>query len=362
MSDLGSYKCVANNKAGEALSISSLTIEPAEQSFSKARETQSIYSPRIEPAEQSFNKAREIQSIYSPRIEPAEQSFNKTREIQSIYSPRIEPAEQSFNKTREIQSIYSPRIEPAEQSFNKTRETQSIYSPRIEPAEQSFICHLKDTEPSDEEDSIEAEAKGNEMPPAFIKPLTKKKIYEGNTLMFMTEVIGCPIPDVKWYKNKSLLEPDHRIRLEREGNLCTLVIDSVHKEDEGEYICHVVNIIGEAKSSGQLIVLDKPHFTRSLQAVKTVVNSNVRLECQVDEDTGVKVAWKKDEETLRPGKDYRMTFEDKVAVLEILKSRLKDSGNYMCTASNEAGSTFYRLSLGEGGWVEIRIFLREGWL
>ncbi|XP_042192252.1 muscle M-line assembly protein unc-89-like [Callorhinchus milii] len=626
MSDLGSYKCVANNKAGEALSISSLTIEPAEQSFSKARETQSIYSPRIEPAEQSFNKAREIQSIYSPRIEPAEQSFNKTREIQSIYSPRIEPAEQSFNKTR---------------------ETQSIYSPRIEPAEQSFICHLKDTEPSDEEYSIvshfllnlskmgqeegitqqrqlslqerrrvlspshctqekvftpmseegagvtssstesssemsslkekeknlttdskvaahevpvkaedetlsisqylrfldregqdvpedskmeeqtearankytfgresyeecaysdnvakhsaeshgaqakvskaelsddsvsnksitcisvdsadaiptrneesggfslseyllttgheeapvyqdashetfgydesgitsmeveevtfgavydyynqseewtrslspesemsielgnatadeienerfytppmasenvrtvmsaesfhtplqspgfmtpperlpspnasakspiaallerfytppacfrtsedegietaplddlsqtiggkrseffstppqEAEAKGNEMPPAFIKPLTKKKIYEGNTLMFMTEVIGCPIPDVKWYKNKSLLEPDHRIRLEREGNLCTLVIDSVHKEDEGEYICHVVNIIGEAKSSGQVDVLSQDARSVALPPLVThqhVIEFDVR--------------------------------------------------------------------------------------
>uniref|UniRef100_A0A3P8NZX1 Ig-like domain-containing protein n=1 Tax=Astatotilapia calliptera TaxID=8154 RepID=A0A3P8NZX1_ASTCA len=37
--------------------------------------------------------------------------------------------------------------------------------------------------------------------------------------------------------------------------------------------------------------------------------------------------------------ECKLSFEDKVAVLEIPKSKLKDSGKYVCTAANEAGSS-----------------------
>ncbi|KAA8595408.1 hypothetical protein FQN60_012543, partial [Etheostoma spectabile] len=37
--------------------------------------------------------------------------------------------------------------------------------------------------------------------------------------------------------------------------------------------------------------------------------------------------------------ECKMSFEDKVAVVEIPKSKLKDSGKYVCTAMNEAGSS-----------------------
>uniref|UniRef100_UPI00398F349A titin-like n=1 Tax=Pristiophorus japonicus TaxID=55135 RepID=UPI00398F349A len=119
----------------------------------------------------------------------------------------------------------------------------------------------------------EAEAKGNEMPPAFIKPLVRKRIYEGGTLTFIIEVIGCPIPDVKWYRRKSLLEANHRIKLEREGDLCILVIHNMQREDEGEYVCNAVNIIGEAKSITQVDVL--PQDGRSVALPPPVTHQHV---------------------------------------------------------------------------------------
>ncbi|XP_045336328.1 titin isoform X4 [Leopardus geoffroyi] len=92
------------------------------------------------------------------------------------------------------------------------------------------------------------EPKDNEMPPSFIEPLTKRKIYENTTLGFIVEVEGIPVPGVKWYRNKSLLEPDERIKIERVGNVCSLEISNIQKGEAGEYMCHAVNIIGEAKS------------------------------------------------------------------------------------------------------------------
>uniref|UniRef100_A2ASS6-3 Isoform 3 of Titin n=1 Tax=Mus musculus TaxID=10090 RepID=A2ASS6-3 len=92
------------------------------------------------------------------------------------------------------------------------------------------------------------EPKDNEMPPSFIEPLSRRKIYENTTLGFIIEVEGLPVPGVKWYRNKSLLEPDDRIKMERVGNVCSLEIANIQKGDGGEYLCHAVNIIGEAKS------------------------------------------------------------------------------------------------------------------
>ncbi|XP_072817331.1 titin isoform X5 [Vicugna pacos] len=99
------------------------------------------------------------------------------------------------------------------------------------------------------------EPKDNEMPPSFIEPLTKRKIYENTTLGFIVEVEGLPVPGVKWYRNKSLLEPDERIKIERVGNVCSLEIANIQKGDGGEYMCHAVNIIGEAKSFANVDVV-----------------------------------------------------------------------------------------------------------
>ncbi|CAM4630245.1 unnamed protein product, partial [Lepidochelys olivacea] len=117
------------------------------------------------------------------------------------------------------------------------------------------------------------EPKGNEMPPAFIKPLPKRKIYENSSLGLIAEVIGLPVPDVKWYRNKSLLEPDQRVRIEKEGDKCILEIHNVLKSEEGEYICHAVNIIGEAKSITQVEVL--PQDGRSLALPPPVTHQHV---------------------------------------------------------------------------------------
>nr|XP_058909566.1 titin isoform X6 [Kogia breviceps] len=99
------------------------------------------------------------------------------------------------------------------------------------------------------------EPKDNEMPPSFIEPLTKRMIYENTTLGFIVEVEGLPVPGVKWYRNKSLLEPDERIKIERVGNVCSLEIANIQKGEEGEYMCHAVNIIGEAKSFARVDIV-----------------------------------------------------------------------------------------------------------
>ncbi|XP_010072671.1 PREDICTED: muscle M-line assembly protein unc-89-like [Pterocles gutturalis] len=99
------------------------------------------------------------------------------------------------------------------------------------------------------------EPSGREMPPAFLKALSRKRLYEGSTLSLVAEVVGVPKPGVKWYHNKSLLELDERVRIEKDGDKCVLEITNIQKADGGQYLCHAVNIVGEAKSIAQVEVL-----------------------------------------------------------------------------------------------------------
>ncbi|KAF6361715.1 hypothetical protein mRhiFer1_009942 [Rhinolophus ferrumequinum] len=117
------------------------------------------------------------------------------------------------------------------------------------------------------------EPKDNEMPPSFIEPLTKRKIYENTTLGFIVEVEGIPVPGVKWYRNKSLLEPDERIKIERVGNVCSLEISNIQKRDGGEYMCHAVNIIGEAKSFANVDIV--PQKERAVALPPPVTHQHV---------------------------------------------------------------------------------------
>ncbi|XP_035302232.1 titin isoform X4 [Cricetulus griseus] len=117
------------------------------------------------------------------------------------------------------------------------------------------------------------EPKDNEMPPSFIEPLSKRKIYENTTLGFIIEVEGLPVPGVKWYRNKSLLEPDERIKMERVGNVCSLEISNVQKGDGGEYMCHAVNIIGEAKSLASVVII--PQEERAVALPPPVTHQHI---------------------------------------------------------------------------------------
>ncbi|XP_009863079.1 PREDICTED: uncharacterized protein LOC104270390 [Apaloderma vittatum] len=117
------------------------------------------------------------------------------------------------------------------------------------------------------------EPSGRDMPPAFLKALSRRRLYEGNTVSFVAEVVGVPKPGVKWYHNKSLLEPDERVRIEQDGNKYVLEITNVQKSDEGQYLCHAVNIVGEAKSIAQVEVLSEDG--RSLALPPPVTHQHV---------------------------------------------------------------------------------------
>lgn len=119
------------------------------------------------------------------------------------------------------------------------------------------------------------------IPPAFLKPLTKRRVFEGDTLRFSAEVFGLPSPEVKWFRNKTRLVPDDRTSIERDGDNIALEIQNIEKADQGEYICEAVNYVGEAKSVALVVVTS--HEARMIPAPPAVTHQHV-IEFDVEED------------------------------------------------------------------------------
>lgn len=64
----------------------------------------------------------------------------------------------------------------------------------------------------------------------------------------------------------------------------------------------------------------------------------LRLECKVRGTAPLKVTWYKQDTKITDGGNFKTSFVDSVAVLELLSTSFNDDGVYTCEAQNDAGS------------------------
>lgn len=176
-------------------------------------------------------------------------------------------------------------------------------------------------------------------PPVFLMKPEPQTVFVGKRAVIQYVITGSAPLNVVWFKdNQALATVPPHYQTSCEKNKHSLEISQLEAADRGLYVCQVSNVIGTAECSTELRVIDKPNFIKPLGPVAAVVGAPLHLECQVDEDTGVTFTWTRDGRKVHQSPDCKLSFEDKTVTLDILKTTLKDCGNYVCTVSNEAGS------------------------
>lgn len=176
-------------------------------------------------------------------------------------------------------------------------------------------------------------------PPVFVLKPDPMTLFVGKQAVLQCSLTGSSPMEVVWLKDNVVISSEGNYVIKSEKNKFSLNIKSLELTDQGVYLCKASNSVGTATFTTELRVINKPSFVKTFEPASAAVNEPLRLECQVDEDTGVTITWTRDGKKVHQSMDCKMPFEDKVAVLEIPKSKLKDSGKYVCTATNEAGSS-----------------------
>lgn len=168
------------------------------------------------------------------------------------------------------------------------------------------------------------------------EPMT---LFVGKQAKFQCVITGSAPMNVVWYKDNIAILPDENHKVSFEKNKHCLEIMKLEQSDQGTYLCKASNSVGMATCCTEMRVIDKPTFVKTFESTSVAVGNPLRLECQVDEDTGVTITWTRDGKKLHNTMDSKISFDEKVVSLDIPKAKIKDTGTYVCTASNDAGSS-----------------------
>ncbi|XKL63096.1 hypothetical protein PGB90_005460 [Kerria lacca] len=152
---------------------------------------------------------------------------------------------------------------------------------------------------------------------------------------------GQPEPTVHWQKNGQRLdiEISKRFRIVDGGNL---LISNVHKEDQGQYMCVVQNMIGSRHSAtAQLTVHEKPFFLTEPRDITVFSGKDAEFDCQVGGDPSPKIIWRRENLKMPTGRAQILDSNS----LRISNVTPLDEGIYICDAENEIGSISANASL-----------------
>ncbi|XP_053733617.1 striated muscle-specific serine/threonine-protein kinase [Synchiropus splendidus] len=175
---------------------------------------------------------------------------------------------------------------------------------------------------------------------AIIRPVKDITAKAGDNVMFECHVIGPNDMDVDWLADGKLIQPALlNCKMHFDGRKCRLLLNSVHEDDSGTYMCKLSTAKEEVTSCGKLKVIPsiEPLFTRKLDVLEVIEGRNARFDCKVSGTPIPKVIWSHFDHPLTESEDVRILQESGRHSLIISHVTNEDEGFYTVTATNPHG-------------------------
>ncbi|XP_028993071.1 striated muscle preferentially expressed protein kinase isoform X2 [Betta splendens] len=190
------------------------------------------------------------------------------------------------------------------------------------------------------EGKLEVKAPAIEPGLAVIRPVRDITAKAGETVLFECHVIGPKDTDVDWLADGRLIQPALlNCKMHFNGSKCRLLLNSVHEDDSGTYMCKLSTAKEEVTSCGKLKVIPsrEPLFTRKLDIVEVIEGRNARFDCKVSGTPSPTVTWSHFDHPLTDSEDIRVVQEGGRHSLIISHVTTEDEGIYVVTARNILG-------------------------
>uniref|UniRef100_A0A671SBX2 Titin n=1 Tax=Sinocyclocheilus anshuiensis TaxID=1608454 RepID=A0A671SBX2_9TELE len=160
----------------------------------------------------------------------------------------------------------------------------------------------------------------------------------GKKVEFKCVVRGSPPLSIQWQKDENWILEDPSIERTFLNSIATLRIPVCESIHSGRYTCQAVNEAGQEKCFATLVV--QGYFDLPLKPVTVTEGETLTLSCHVRGTPPLKIQWMKDRQELSSSENTKITFVDGTATLEMIHVSKADTGDYLCKATNEAGSEF----------------------
>ncbi|XP_076107130.1 uncharacterized protein LOC143075549 isoform X7 [Mytilus galloprovincialis] len=177
--------------------------------------------------------------------------------------------------------------------------------------------------------------------PMFLtKP--ESKIHEcSDTVTLQCDVIGSPQPTIRWTRDQQTVVIDNHHKQTFDGRTAVLLITKATSEDSGKYECIAENTSGKSSVDALIVVKAKqatPEILSPLTDETADCGKSLTLKCDVTGNPSPMIVWRKDNRIIGNTKDFRQTYQDVTAKLQISDIHKEDSGCYECVARNVHGA------------------------
>ncbi|KAM5147900.1 hemicentin-1 [Mantella aurantiaca] len=175
-------------------------------------------------------------------------------------------------------------------------------------------------------------------PPAIKgkEKLTNVSVLLSHDTSLFCDATGSPPPLITWYNGTTQVVESDDIKILEKGRILKILKTSL--SHSGSFICTASNIAGSAEKHFLLDVLEPPAIAGSgtIDYNSVIVGREVKLKCEVKGNPYPAIQWFKDNR-LVVGGDTNINILQNGQILYIKNSRLTDSGQYKCIATNSAG-------------------------
>ena len=191
--------------------------------------------------------------------------------------------------------------------------------------------------------------------PEFTGKMKPIDVTEGNSARFDVEILGVPKPEVNWFRGRDKIVDGGRFEVIEKDNLYSLVIKETISDDAGTYKCVAKNEEGEVTSRATVAVKEKveaPSLVGEEDTAPVVVveGDELTLEVTVSGKPKPDVTWVKNMKRLRDSYEVNIRTKGDKLSLNIPRTKLTDSGIYVCEVKNKAGSDRRTFSVKVEGW------------
>ncbi|XP_076011349.1 striated muscle preferentially expressed protein kinase-like [Genypterus blacodes] len=167
-------------------------------------------------------------------------------------------------------------------------------------------------------------------------------VRAGESAMFECHMGGPPDVEVDWLTDGKLIQPALlNCKMHFDGKRCRLLLNSVHEDDSGTYVCKLSTAKEEVTTSARLKVTPtkEPLFTRKLDILEVIEGRTARFDCKVSGSPAPKVTWMHFEARVEESDNIRFLQEGGRHSLVIAHVSSDTEGFYSAVAQNFHGKS-----------------------
>ena len=174
--------------------------------------------------------------------------------------------------------------------------------------------------------------------PEWIRGLSNQCVPLGKPYTFSCEATGSPIPTCRWLRNGREIVSSGRFKVEDKNGRYSLHISEVWDQDNGEYSCEAVNVVGCAITKARLKIGTPPQIEKMPSDLSLVEGENHKLKIYFTGDQPMNLSLKKNGSNLQESSRLKFTIFDDYVIIFVRDVTKDDIGDYQVTLTNSLGS------------------------